>query len=71
MTVFQYLEYVIVQPLSAPSPTPVQTATPQSTPTPTTTVPEFPTLIILPLFTVAIFLSSVVIRNRTPKKPKK
>ena len=32
------------------------------------TVPEFPTLIILPLFAIAILLSTVFIRKRIPKK---
>jgi hypothetical protein len=39
--------------------------TPTSTPTPTPAVPEFPTLIILPLFAVATLLSIVLIRKTT------
>jgi hypothetical protein len=35
---------------------------------PTPTVPEFPTLIILPFFEVATLLSSVLIRKRPKKK---
>ena len=55
--------WVIVQPLSASSPSPTPTATPQLTPTPTPTISEFPTL-ILPLFAVIIFLSIVFVRMR-------
>jgi hypothetical protein len=51
---------VVFQIVSSPSPTPA--------PTPTPTVPEFPTWIILPLFAVAILLSTVFIRKRIPKK---
>jgi parallel beta-helix repeat protein len=70
--------------IASPSPTPIQnstssiTPTTQSTPstipsstlspTPAPTVPEFPTWIILPLFAVAILLSTVFIRKRIPKK---
>jgi len=39
-----------------------------SSPSPTATVPEFPTLIILPLFAIVILLSTVFIRKRIPKK---
>ncbi len=47
-----------------PTPPPIT----QSTPTPTPTVPEFPTLIILPLFAVIILLSIVFIRKRIPRQ---
>lgn len=43
---------------------PESSTSPNSTPT----VPEFPTLIILPLFAVIILLSIVFIRKRIPKK---
>ena len=56
--------WVIVQPLSASSPSPTPTATPQLTPTPTPTISEFPTWVILPLFAVIIFLSIVFARKR-------
>ncbi|HKM59989.1 MAG TPA: hypothetical protein VJY36_03870 [Candidatus Bathyarchaeia archaeon] len=46
----------------APNLTPNSTATATSTPT----VPEIPTWIILPLFAVAILLSTVFIRKRIP-----
>ena len=52
----------------------ISTGTPTSSPTatptisPTSTVPEFPTWIILPLFAVAIPLSTVFIRKRITKK---
>jgi len=46
------------------SPNPTISPTPTASPT----VPEFPTSIILPLFAVALFLSSVFIRKRITKK---
>ncbi len=39
-----------------------------ASPSPTPTVPEFPTLIILPLFAVATLLSTVFIKKRISKK---
>ncbi len=39
-----------------------------ASPSPTPTVPEFPTWTILPLFAVAILLSTVIIRRRIPQK---
>jgi hypothetical protein len=45
---------------------PSPTSSPNPTPTPT--VPEFPTLIILPLFAVATLLSIVLIRTLSKKK---
>jgi parallel beta-helix repeat protein len=46
------------------------TSTPitQSSPSPTHAIPEFPTLIVLPLFAVAMLLSMILIRKTTPKK---
>ncbi len=61
---------VIVKP-SEQTPTPTLTATTSPTPTPTPTVPEFPTLIILPLFAVATLLSFVFIRKRIAKNATK
>jgi len=59
-------------PTSSPTTSPTSsnpTATPTATssPSPTPTVPEFPTLIILPLFAIVILLSMVFIRKRIPK----
>ena len=62
--------WVIVQPLSASSPTPTPTTNillhgaPKHSPT----IPEFPTWIILPLFAVVILLSTVFVRKRMTKK---
>jgi hypothetical protein len=49
---------------SQPTPTLTPTPTPTITPTASPAVPEFPTLIILPLFTSAILLSLVFARKR-------
>ncbi len=49
--------------ISTSSPTPMLSPTSTSTPSPTPTVPEFPALMILPLFAVVILLS-IVARKR-------
>jgi hypothetical protein len=56
--------------LQSPTPTPTPTPSPSLsiTPSPTPTVPEFPALIILPLFAIVILLSMVFIKKRIPKK---
>jgi hypothetical protein len=51
---------VIFQIVSSPSPNPK--------PTPIPTIPEFPTWVILPLFAIAILISTVFVRKRNPKK---
>jgi hypothetical protein len=59
------------------SPSPSLTATPigssalSSSPSPTPTIPEFPTWIILPLFAVAILLSTVIIRKKEAHSTKR
>ncbi len=55
-----------------PSPSPSPTSTPSQTtplsPSPTPSVPEFPVLMILPLFAVVILLSSIFVKKRIHKK---
>ncbi|MGA2683354.1 MAG: hypothetical protein ABSF44_16335 [Candidatus Bathyarchaeia archaeon] len=65
---------------SAPKPTPAPTSTPSPSQTPTSSsslnttssptpaVPEFPTLVILPLFAVMILLSIAFVRKRITKE---
>ena len=61
-------------PKASPSPTTTATQAPTATPyssqnpTPTPTVPEFPLLIILPIFIIASLLSIVFIKRRIAKK---
>ena len=53
---------------SSPTPAPTASSSPNTTPSPTPTIPEFPTWIILPLFTAIILLSMAFAKKRTPKK---
>ncbi len=58
-------------PITSPAssnPTATPTINTTSSPSPTPTVPEFPALIILPLFAIVILFSMVFIRKRIPKK---
>jgi hypothetical protein len=56
-------------PSTTPTPTaPTSTTSTGTTPTPTPTVPEFTTLIILPIFAAVLLLSIGFIRKRKPKK---
>jgi len=68
----QSSDYALVSANSITSTTPTPTAalseTGQATSTPTPTVPEFPTLMILPLLGVAILLSIVFVRQRITRK---